>query len=77
MTRCCPSCAGSALVRAVAQPPYNLPRHRRAATTFRCVTCDALLFELLRPHPAGLLTGEQLETWLAAHALPVARLRRR
>jgi predicted RNA-binding Zn-ribbon protein involved in translation (DUF1610 family) len=75
--RCCPVCGGRAIVRALPRPPRDQPRYRRTAIAFRCADCGAELFELVRPRSLGPLAGEQLDSWLAAGNLPVARLHRR
>ena len=75
--RCCPVCESRALVRALPRPPRDQPRYRRTATAYRCTDCGTELFELARPRTVGPLTGEQLDAWLTAGNLPVARLHRR
>jgi hypothetical protein len=75
--RRCPVCGAGAMVRASPRPPRDEPRYRRAAIAFRCGGCGVELFELVRPRLVAPLTGDQLDTWLVAGALPVARLHRR
>lgn len=74
--RRCPCCQGTAMVRVLPRPPHDGPRYRRAAIAYRCGTCEAYLFELVRDRAAGLLTGEQLDARLVAQALPTATLHR-
>jgi len=75
--RCCPVCGSRAIVRASPRPPRDQPRYRRTTTAYRCADCSTELFELVRPGSVGPLTGDQVDTWIAGHKLPAARLHRR
>jgi len=80
--RSCPACGSRAIVRARPRPPHDQRHYRRISVAYRCADCNVALFELVRrrgepPSAQVLLTGAELDTWVAGRLLPTATLRRR